>query len=605
MKVVLDIEADGLLDTVSRIWCAVCKDIETGDVYAFTPEDIDNGKLKAFCQSVDLVIGHNIIDYDLPVLARLAGIQFPDKCVIDTLILSRLHWQARPDGHSLEAWGQRLNSHKIEFDDWSRYTEEMLTYCIQDVELNYLVYKYLKQEMPEDVWKDSIQLETDMAFICRDMHNNGFTFDYARARDLEIKLTNDLLGLDRSISGAFPPRLRPVREVCPRLTKHGTISRSNIPRDFGSDFSGLSEGSSFIERLNEFGWKPVDKTKGHQEAEKAKDHDRLKKFKQYGWQLNERNLATLPDTAPEAARLLVKRGLIAARLRTLTEWFGSYNPHTGRVHGTFDTLGTWTHRLSHRKPNLGNIAAKKSIKYNTPELKKLATELGGIMRGFWTCEEDEWLVSCDMAAAHMRIFAHLVQDQTLIDLIEADGDIHTMNMEKFGGLCPDRDRAKTFIYTFFNGGAVPKVASIFGCSQEQARVGFDLFVANYPLLQTYKKETFPSWAERGYFIGLDGRKVACDSAHQMMAGILQNYEAVLMKQANVMWRKIADEKGYRYRQVNLVHDEYVTAVKGSRQDAEAVGSIQAQCLEQVGLNNKLLCPIKGSFKVGRNWLEIH
>lgn len=621
VRVVLDLEADGLLDTVTQIWVAVCKDIDTGEMISFVGEDILNGKLKAYLESCDCIIGHNIIDYDLAVLSRLADCKFDHDRIIDTLVLSQLHWQARAGGHSLEAWGERLGFPKIAFHDFSKYSEEMHYYCMNDVDLNHKVYEYLKQEMPEDVWKDSIQLEHDMAWICRDMHEQGFTFDFRRAEELQQQLTSSLLGLDEQIGLAFQPRLRPLREVTPKLTKHGTISRANIPRDFGTDFSSLSEGSSFtwcevvefnagspkqvIERLNEFGWRPVDKTKGHLEAEKTRDKTKLAKFKEYGWQLNERNLATLPDTAPEAARLLVKRGLIAARLRTLTEWFESYNPHTGRVHGSFYTLGTWTHRLSHRQPNLGNIAAKKSIKYNGKELKALATELGGTMRGFWTCEEDEWLVSCDMAAAHMRIFAHLVQDQTLIDLIEADGDIHTMNMEKFGGLCPDRDRAKTFIYTFFNGGAVPKVASIFGCSQDQAKVGFDLFVANYPLLQTYKKETFPSWAKRGYFIGLDGRKVACDSAHQMMAGILQNYEAVLMKQANVMWRKIADEKGYRYRQVNLVHDEFVTAVRGSHGDAVALGEIQAQCIAEVGVRNKLMCPLRGSAKVGRTWLEIH
>jgi len=749
VRVVLDLEADGLLDTVTQIWVAVCKDIDTGEMTSFVGEDILNGKLKAYLESCDCIIGHNIIDYDLAVLSRLADCKFDHNRIIDTLVLSQLHWQARAGGHSLEAWGERLGFPKIAFHDFSKYSEEMHYYCMNDVDLNHKVYEYLKQEMPEDVWKDSIQLEHDMAWICRDMHEQGFTFDYTRAKSLSSQLETSLSDLDTRIRVAFPNRLRPIREVVPRLTKHGTISKANIPKDFGTDYSSLSEGCAFtwcesiefnagspkqvIERLNEFGWKPVDKTKGHLEAEKTRDKTKLAKFKEYGWQLNERNLASLPSTTEieewvknrriklqkeydpkdigndnikntelkssntwqsdtsqtqerhktvtskeitelvlrnlkewypnnpdvvkfvesqrdlwliiitqqgqfvdcsamsatrdwnglkdighlqkrisdnKAARLLVKRGLIAARLRTLTEWFESYNPHTGRVHGSFYTLGTWTHRLSHRQPNLGNIAAKKSIKYNGKELKALATELGGTMRSFWKCEEDEWLVSCDMDAAHMRIFAHLVNDQDLVQSIETgDKDLgtdpHTLNMQKFGGLCPDRDRAKTFIYTFFNGGQVPKVASIFGCDYEAAKVGFDLFVSNYPTLQEYKKTTFPSWAKRGYFIGLDGRKVACDSAHQMMAGILQNYEAVLMKQANVMWRKIADEKGYRYRQVNLVHDEYVTAVKGSRQDAEAVGSIQAQCLEQVGLNNKLLCPIKGSFKVGRNWLEIH
>jgi DNA polymerase-1 len=625
-NVILDLEADGLLDTVTTVWCIVCKDIDTGEIFTFHGDEL-HGKFKAFAETINICIGHNHIEFDLVVLDSLLGIQFDRAYVIDTLVLSKLYWQARPEGHSLAAWGIRLKSPKIEYNDWSRYSDEMLKYCIQDVELNHLVYLYLKQEMPEEIWAQSIRLEHDMAWVCRDMHDSGFSFDYERARVLERSLLQDLAELDSGIATAFPARLRAIREVLPRLTQHGTISRANIPRDFGGDFTALSEGSPFtwcevvefnagspkqvIERLNEFGWKPVDKTKGHLQAEKrGGNKDRLGHFREYGWQLNERNLATLPESAPDAARLLVKRGLIAARLRTLTEWFSSYNPHTGRVHGTFDTLGTWTHRLSHRKPNLGNIAAKKSIKYNTPELKELATNLGGTMRDFWRCEEDEYLVGTDMDSAHLRIFAHLINDPILAASIDSGDkakgtDPHTINMHKLGRICPDRDRSKTFIYTFLNGGGVGKVASIFGCSFDDAKEGLDGFIESYPLLKHLKENVFPKWAERGYFLGLDGRKVACNSAHAMMAGILQNYEAILMKQANILWREIVSGKAIPYRQVNLVHDEFVTAVRSDYGIATEVGEIQAQCIAEVGVRNKLMCPLRGDSKVGKTWLEIH
>lgn len=762
MRVVLDTETDGLLDTVTRVWVAVARDLDTGEVHVFDGEDLTNGKFKTFCESVCTFIGHNFIEFDHPVLDRILGIRIPNDKIIDTYVVSQLHWQQRPNGHSLEAWGNKLGYPKRQHDEWDRYTPEMRNRCITDVELNTKVYEYLAGQM-QTGWDEALKLEHEMAFICREMHENGFKFDIEAARRLEQKLTDDLRDLDERIASQFHPKLVAVRTVTPKLTKHGTISRTSIPREVGNDLSIFSEGAAFtwcevvpfnagspkqvIERLNEFGWKPVDKTDGYIDAEREykrayvlpkEDREalekKLAKFAVHGWKLNERNLATLPPSAPEAARLLVKRGLIAARLRTLAEWTASYNPRTGCVHGTFRSLGTWTHRIAHVKPNLGNVAAKKSIKYNTPELKKLAIELGGTMRGFWTCDTDrrdhtyclefiregqptntlstqeigswkrdglilkesigrteipgssistelvsktlrewlsnkrvpvscvrergenswlitviqragledsyvatvmhslvgmrinemllkdislmetedagEWLVSTDMDSAHMRIFAHLVDDQELAASIDGGDkdkgtDAHTINMLKWGGVCPDRDRSKTFIYTFFNGGGIDKVTSIFGCSRSDAKRGMDTFIAGYPRLREYKATTFPEWADRGYFEGLDGRKVACTSAHLMMAGILQNYEAVLMRQANVLWRKWADAQAIEYRQVNLVHDEFVTAVRGDRSVAETLGRLQADAITEVGIRNGLRCPLRGGYQIGKTWVEVH
>lgn len=632
MRVVADIEADGLLDTVSRIWCIVCKDIDTHTVYSFIEDEITNGKFVEFAKNVSTWIGHNFIAYDHAVIERCVGYRIDPSSVVDTLIMSQLWWQGRPDGHSLESWGDALKYPKIHFDDWSKFTQEMLTYCINDVELNHKVYDTLVRKT--EGWGYSLDLEHKMAWICRGMHDDGFAFDYSGAKQLEQELVRNLTAIDLSIEQEFPDKLTPIRVVTPRLTKFGTISKVGLGWHEGSDYTIFSANSPFtlcervrfnpgspkqvIERLNEFGWQPVDKTKGHIKAEKERDKTKLEKFKTYGWMLNERNFASLPASAPPAASLLVKRGLIAARLRTLTEWFGSYNPNTGRIHGTFNTLGTWTHRLSHVRPNLGNVAAAKSIKYNSEELKTLATDLGGRMRAFWRAQDygyigdsdSSHLVSADMDAAHLRIFAHLIQDKALAEAIDAGDkskgtDVHTINMLKLGGICQDRDRSKTFIYTFLNGGGVGKVASIFGCSLDEARYGLDAFITSYPGLARLKKDILPAWAERGFFVGLDGRKVACDSAHAMMAGILQNYEAVLMKEANILWRKKADEVGYRYKQVNLVHDEFVTEVRGDRGIAMALGELQAQCITEVGVRHNLICPLRSSPAVGKTWLEIH
>ena len=134
MEVVLDIETDDLNATV--VHCIVAKETKTGKVHTFTGEDCYS-KFPAFSKTVSKFIMHNGISFDAPVLNRLTGSDIQLDRIEDTLILSQLVNPVRDGGHSLEAWGETLRFPKIVFTDWSHFSDEMLTYCIQDVELTF------------------------------------------------------------------------------------------------------------------------------------------------------------------------------------------------------------------------------------------------------------------------------------------------------------------------------------------------------------------------------------------------------------------------------------------------------------------------------------
>ena len=70
---VFDIETNGLLDTVDRVHCLVIKDSTTGEVKVFRPHQIEEGVAVLSSALADgvTIAGHNIIDYDLPVLSKL------------------------------------------------------------------------------------------------------------------------------------------------------------------------------------------------------------------------------------------------------------------------------------------------------------------------------------------------------------------------------------------------------------------------------------------------------------------------------------------------------------------------------------------------------
>ena len=130
-QLVFDIETDDLKAT--KIWCLCCIDVDTGQEYKFPPNKLSEGY--ELLKSADKLIGHNIIGFDVPVIEELAGISLWDKALVDTLVLSRLFNPVREGNHGLEKWGYDLGSPKIDFEEYTYYSEDMLTYCMQDLSL--------------------------------------------------------------------------------------------------------------------------------------------------------------------------------------------------------------------------------------------------------------------------------------------------------------------------------------------------------------------------------------------------------------------------------------------------------------------------------------
>lgn len=144
MRFVLDIEANGFYDEADTIWCAVFRDIDNDVVLPFiAPDGVD---LYEMFDMTDLLIGHNIIDYDLPLIEKLFGVKYSGE-VFDTYTASCLLNPDRKNGHSLKAWGNTLGFPKGEHHDFDEYSPDMLKYCMRDTEITKKVYEVLSHEM--------------------------------------------------------------------------------------------------------------------------------------------------------------------------------------------------------------------------------------------------------------------------------------------------------------------------------------------------------------------------------------------------------------------------------------------------------------------------
>ena len=143
-RIVFDIEADGFFDDVTVIWCIVAHDLDSKVTRRYSPFDIEEGI--RYLQEADVLIGHNIIGYDLPVIWKLHGKWKKAPSVIDTLVVSCYLRPERWGGHGLEAWGKQLKFPKGDFTEFHTYTKEMLEYCEQDVKLNAKVLEKLEED---------------------------------------------------------------------------------------------------------------------------------------------------------------------------------------------------------------------------------------------------------------------------------------------------------------------------------------------------------------------------------------------------------------------------------------------------------------------------
>ena len=162
--VVFDLETNGLLNDATRIHCIAlhwCEENITesfnDERYASNPKELPMAAASittalGWLECADVLVGHNIIGFDIPVIKSIYPWFDPSGIIVDTLLLSRLYhpnlldidkkhnWKHMPlqlyGRHSLEAYGYRLGEYKGNFaktTDWKEWSQEMQDYCKQDV----------------------------------------------------------------------------------------------------------------------------------------------------------------------------------------------------------------------------------------------------------------------------------------------------------------------------------------------------------------------------------------------------------------------------------------------------------------------------------------
>lgn len=245
--IISDIEANGLLETVTKFHCGVTYDYTIGEYVSYRPDDFGAylDALEAEVAAGGMVVFHNGHKYDAPALTKLAKLQLnrefhlPRENVIDTLVLARLIHSNIKDtdmgllrsgklpgkrfgSHALEAWGYRLGEMKGEYKDdfkamleeqgeayepgmeWVAFNEPMMAYNVQDVVVTKALFEKLLSdstyfpadfsayiEGPNfwDISGESVWLEHRAAWLLAKQERNGFPFNTKAMEGLYVELS--------------------------------------------------------------------------------------------------------------------------------------------------------------------------------------------------------------------------------------------------------------------------------------------------------------------------------------------------------------------------------------------------------------------------------
>ena len=568
----LDIETNLKHDT---IWLCVTKHNTTGEVRHWREAD----SLQQYLEG-EQVVGHNIIGFDAPVLKKVWGVVIPDNMLVDTLVMSRLYKPdidivipeqgKAPSPHSLEAWGYRLGSYKIGFTDFDGgWTQEMATYCEQDVQLLEKLYGFLTTTMVKEGFSlQSIQLEHDVAIICRGMEDNGFMLDMEKAMVLNATLSGRMSDIEEDMQQVFPPIVeqRFSEKTGKQLKDKITVFNPGSRQQIAERLAGL--GVVFTKKTD----------KGNVIVDEAV----LEKI-------------DLPE-----AKLVAEYLMIQKRVAQISSWLELVGDD-GRVHGRVTTNGAVTGRATHSSPNMAQVPA-------------VGSPFGAECREMWRVPKGYKQVGVDLSGIELRCLGHYLNDQEWMDEL-LKGDIHWFNAQSFGlvekGTTKDdnnpehkkaRNTTKTLTYGVLYGAGAAKAGSIVGGNSSKGKKLIDSFINNTPGLSALKKKISRLMA-KGHLPALDGRRVWVRSEHAALNTLLQSAGAIIAKQWLIESTKLLQEKEIDAKLLAFVHDETQWEVREDQ--AEEAARLIEQAATKAGEALKFRCPVNAEGKVGDNWKQTH
>ena len=568
MKLIFDIEADHLLEQVTKVWCIVARDVETGQIYTFDPDEIEQGL--DLLGKADCLVGHNIIDYDLRVLKKLYDFDYKGE-VIDTLVCTRTIWpniveldyqqgnfpQKLTGSHSLKAWGYRLGELKDDFgsnsESFGEYSDGMLDYCVQDTRVTEALYNKIEGQAfsPE-----ALALEHRLHTLLVQQQEHGFPFNVDEARKLHVKLEARRSEIEQELQDTFEPTIVELKTKT-KVIPFNPASRQQI-----------------ADRLMKRGWKPEEFTNTGEPK------------------VDERVLSQIE--MPEA-KLLTEYLMLNKRIGQLATGNQAWLKleKEGRLHGRVNHMGAVTSRCTANNPNLQQVPS-------------VSAPFGKECRSLFHAPTGYSLLGADASGLELRCLGHYMAAYDAGEYAKevVNGDIHSKNQESAG--LPTRSNAKTFIYGFLYGAGDEKIGKIIGKGATEGRKIKSQFLKKTPALKKLREAASKAAKNRGWLKGLDGRIIPIRHSHAALNTLLQSAGAIICKTWYVQIEELLRLHGYTREDVTIVafiHDEVQLLVREGLE--EEIGKLTKDAMWDVEELFKFRCPLDSEFKHGSTWADTH
>jgi DNA polymerase I len=611
-RYIVDAETNGLLHELDVVHCIVLKNIDTGDILscADQPGYPSIERALDYLSEATEIIGHNVINFDLRALNKVyPSLALDPNCgIYDTLNMSRLLWpELEPvdrakfshidskfiGRHSLAAWGERLGVAKIKFKEeskkttenvWAHWSPSMSVYCVGDVAVTHELYNYLQLQEADP---RSVELEHEFAKVMALQESFGFPFNEKAAFALVNTLKAERSELDEQLQEVFLPVVenrvsaKTGKPLKSKVTVFNPASRPQTAKRLQACYPEIVFNST---------------EKGNVKV----DDDVLE---------------LLGEKYPEA-KILARYQLLNKRIAQIADGKEAWLKHCqlygdGRIHGSVVTNACISGRCSHKRPNMAQIPS-------------VGHAYGSECRSLFYAPEGWVLVGADASGLELRalgaMLAHFDGGDYARLVSNPDRDVHFHNACLFGIHSADlpiekatRDLSKRLIYCILYGGGAKKTGSIVVPNESehtQYEIGkktIDTFYKNLPAIKQLKDLIDKRITERGYLIGIDGRKLQIRSRHSALNQLLQSTGAITVKKATTILYTDLTDKGLKWGKdfgfVAHIHDEVQALVKPDYVDLYKELAIDS--FRKSGEYFNLKCPMTGESRVGQNWMETH
>jgi len=323
------------------------------------------------------------------------------------------------------------------------------------------------------------------------------------------------------------------------------------------------------------------------------------------------------STAADELEKLVDKHPIIAKIQEYREFTKLKNTYldtlpklldkaTGRLHTSYNQIGTTTGRLSSSDPNLQNIPIR--------------TEIGAEIRKAFVAERGKLLVAVDYSQVELRIAAHVAHDKVMQQVFKDGKDIHTETASFALGIPKEqitkkqRSQAKELNFGVLYGMGASSFARASGVSLGEAQGFIAEYMRTYRGIAEYMQEAKALAVTQGYVETIYGRRSYLpdiNSGNSMIrssaerAAInhpIQGSEGDIIKRAMVAVQEKIDEGVGVFKDVKMllqVHDELIFEVP--KEKAEKFAKVIKPLLESL---EKLSVPLIVDLKIGKNWGEM-